>query len=58
MWSQVKKEIGVTQRNVSNNVPEMLHFSIRPAEPLEALTRPLEYFDRLKDRGELKIPKE
>ena len=27
------------------------------AELLEALTRPLEYFDGLKDRGELKIPK-
>ena len=29
-----------------------------PAELLEALTRPLEYYDRLKERGELKIPKE
>lgn len=29
-----------------------------PAELLEALTGPLEYFDGLKDRGELKIPKE
>jgi len=29
-----------------------------PAELLEALTSPLAYFDALKDRGELKIPKE
>ncbi|NTW59938.1 MAG: hypothetical protein HGB21_16075 [Nitrospirae bacterium] len=29
-----------------------------PAELLEALAGPLEYFDRLKDRGELNIPKE
>jgi hypothetical protein len=29
-----------------------------PAELLEALSAPLEYFDSLKDRGELKIPKE
>ena len=29
-----------------------------PAELFEALTGPLEYFDRLKERGELKIPKE
>ena len=29
-----------------------------PAELLEALHGPLEYFDRLRERGELKIPKE
>ncbi len=29
-----------------------------PAELLEAIASPLEYFDRLKERGELKIPKE
>jgi hypothetical protein len=29
-----------------------------PAELLEALASPLEFFDRLKERGELKIPKE
>ena len=29
-----------------------------PAELLEALVRPLEYFERMKDRGELKVPKE
>ena len=29
-----------------------------PAELLEALASPLEYFDRKKERGELKIPKE
>lgn len=29
-----------------------------PAELLEALINPLEYFDRLRERGELKIPKE
>jgi hypothetical protein len=29
-----------------------------PAELLEALTSPLEYFEGMKDRGELKIPKE
>jgi len=29
-----------------------------PAELLEALTGPLEYFDRLRERGELKVPKE
>jgi len=29
-----------------------------PAELLEALTNPLEYFERMRERGELKIPKE
>ncbi len=29
-----------------------------PAELIEALTSPLEYFDRMRERGELKIPKE
>lgn len=29
-----------------------------PAELLEALTNPLAYFNSLRDRGELKIPKE
>jgi len=29
-----------------------------PAELLEALASPLEYFDRMRERGELKIPKE
>jgi hypothetical protein len=29
-----------------------------PAELLEALASPLEYFDRMRERGELKVPRE